>query len=106
MKLFHDSHPHQGGNCVPKYLCEAAVEYNLPCRKSLLLCCLYCVLRYKNEIIEEHLRWSLKVVSPDAAKWQFMFTVFPSECWYMQFLLLHTDMMLGIWSTNNSSESC
>lgn len=41
-----------------------AVGYNLPYRNSLLLCYLYCVLQEKNEIIEERLRWSLKVVSP------------------------------------------
>lgn len=51
-----------------------------------------CVVK-KNWDIEEHLRWSLKsltvicqcliymymYMSPDAAKWQFMFTAFPSE---------------------------
>lgn len=43
-------------------------------------------------------------VSLDAAKWQFMFTIFLSKA-NMQFFLFHADIMLGIWSMNNSSQS-
>lgn len=62
--------------------CESAVEYRSEQKLTSPFLSILCVTEKKNEIMEEHLKWSLKIVSPDAAKWQFMFTVFPSECWY------------------------